>query len=40
MEDEKNIIGIKGSTKEMDLPTLISSWKTIIIPGKILPPKK
>jgi len=28
MEDEKNIIGIKGSTKEMDLPTLISSWKT------------
>ena len=27
MEDEKNIIGIKGSTKEMDLPTLISSWK-------------
>ena len=27
MKDEKNMIGIKGSTKEMNLPTLISSWK-------------
>jgi len=27
IKDEKNMIGIKGSTKEMDLPTLISSWK-------------
>ncbi len=27
LKDEKNMIGIKGSTKEMDLPTLISSWK-------------
>lgn len=27
IKDEKNMIGIKGSTKEMNLPTLISSWK-------------
>ena len=26
IKDEKNMIGIKGSTKEMNLPTLISSW--------------
>tara|TARA_Y100000816_G_C26003776_1_gene524559 strand:- start:232 stop:1065 length:834 start_codon:yes stop_codon:yes gene_type:complete len=28
LKDERNIIGIKKSKKEMDLPTLISSWKT------------
>lgn len=27
IKDEKNMIGVKGSKKEMDLPTLISSWK-------------
>ncbi len=27
IKDEKNMIGIKGSSKEMNLPTLISSWK-------------
>tara|TARA_B100000963_G_scaffold65223_1_gene53405 strand:- start:1629 stop:2462 length:834 start_codon:yes stop_codon:yes gene_type:complete len=27
IKDEKNMIGVKGSEKEMDLPTLISSWK-------------
>ncbi len=27
LKDEKNMIGIKGSTRQMDLPTLISSWK-------------
>ena len=27
IKDEKNMIGVKGSKKEMDFPTLISSWK-------------